>query len=244
MPTFGVGAYRLWQNEEEQYTSDTMQVFGKFFPDTGVDPTGLKGKGITSVKWIATGHLRLTLDDSYKELLDAGIGVALASAAGINVTLGDVGVNISDGDGQATVTAASTTGGDGIVWQAVPVGQLGNSITIQYAALSGGTTTVTVLRNAITVHPKAGETNAGVAAAVAASFEASRLVTALTVTGGSDVVLATSVLPLIGGVTPPSTIDLWINDSTAGTAADIAADPGNYIMVDFEFQNSTPLVPG
>lgn len=99
----------------------------------------------------------------------------------------------------AHVDIVSTTGGDKVAWTAVTAGAQGNQITIQYAAPSGGTTTVAVVGTSILVSPMTNETNAGVVAAVAGSA-AALLVTGVA-TGGTDHVVTTAATPLAGGIT-------------------------------------------
>lgn len=129
---------------------------------------------------------------------DGALGSLPASTANVGAHLGVCQSGAAAK--QASLSIASTTGGDGVLWTAVTPGAAGNLITITYASPSGGSTTVSVVGNAITISPMTSETNTGVVAAVAASSAASALISG-SATGGSDHVIAASSAPLTGGVT-------------------------------------------
>lgn len=101
---------------------------------------------------------------------------------------------------QATLFVQSTTALDGINYTATHSGTAGNSITVAYNAPAGGTTTIAVVGNAITVSPKAGETNNGLLTVLAGNAPASALVTASLAAGGADVLVTRGAASLAGGV--------------------------------------------
>lgn len=129
-------------------------------------------------------------------VLDGGIGTVQPSNAKTHAKLGVC--SLATASVAASLTIASTTGGDHVVWTAVTPGAAGNQISITQNALSGGSTLITVIGNTIVITPKTGETNTGIVAAVAASA-AALLVTGVA-TGGGDVVVAASAASLTGGV--------------------------------------------
>ena len=117
--------------------------------------------------------------------------------------LGSTGIAIdwANANVQASLNVPSTTGGDGILWTAVPIGAAGNLIKIVQNAPSGGSSTAAITTSGaftvVTISPKSGETNAGLITAIASSVAAE--ITGVA-TGGSDVVIAFSSAALAGGL--------------------------------------------
>jgi hypothetical protein len=86
---------------------------------------------------------------------------------------------------QASCFIASATSGDGITFTAVPIGSLGNGISIVVAA-TGGSGSVSVVGNIITIDcTSSGITNAAVGGLIVASTAAAKLVQ-VAVTGAGD----------------------------------------------------------
>ncbi len=131
-------------------------------------------------------------------VLDGALGSVPPSVANIHVKIGVC--SLATASVAASKLIGSTTGGDGVTFTALTTGAGGNLINVTYATPSGGTTTVSVTGNAITVNPKTGETNAGVVTAVQASGPASALVTVAAVVG-TDLVIAVAQTFLSGGFT-------------------------------------------
>ncbi len=123
---------------------------------------------------------------------------------------GDLGnsISITYETAQATLFLQSATVGSGLTFTATSsyTGPAGQLITVAMAAPNpnSSNTLVTVNALAISIFPKANETNTGVAAAVAANPAALQLVGTPAVAGGSDLVIGNSgAAPLGGGYVPP-----------------------------------------
>jgi hypothetical protein len=102
---------------------------------------------------------------------------------------------------QASLLVPSTTTNMGINLTATLAGTSGSLITVTINAPSGATTTVSVSGNAITVNPKTGETNDGLATVLSTNVPASNLVQIVPggVIGPNDLVAAMTSTALSGG---------------------------------------------
>lgn len=169
-------------------------------------------------------------------VLDGGIGAIQPSNAKTHAKLGVC--SLGTASAAASLTIASTTGGDHVVWTAVTAGAAGNQITITQNALSGSTTIVSVVGPSITITPKTGETNTGIVAAVAASA-AALLITGVA-TGGSDVVVAAALAPLTGGVT--GTINTIISLTSASQCQSLLGYGPLPDACAYSLQNSAGLI--
>ncbi len=65
-----------------------------FLPNgsSAVDQDSIKGRGIASVAWTATGKFTITLADSYVALMSASFLIAMTSEADLNPQIGAVDV--------------------------------------------------------------------------------------------------------------------------------------------------------
>lgn len=128
---------------------------------------------------------------------------------------------------QSTLLVASSgDAGDGVNFTSVAYDHTANLISVGYAATSGGSTTVSVVGNAITVHPKTGALNSDVVTAIGASAAASALVTAVADDPGDALNAgATSAAFLTGGLAAAplilSTDGLFLRLSDGGVGGSV-----------------------
>lgn len=128
----------------------------------------------------------------------------------------------------SSLDVLSTTGSNKVGYTAVTPGGVGNLISVTYNAPAGPVTSVAVSQvfnpdgvlqdNKIVVSPKAGETNAGVAAAIAAFGPSAALVTT-TVVGPGDLVTTRNHAYLTGGFGVALT---WVNADGTTASSPIA----------------------
>lgn len=171
------------------FTDNSSNPLDNFYPLIVITATGTSSAGTAQYVYSLDGGITF----SAPQVMPSG-SAAISLPGGISLTPQDTNT-------QASLNVPSTTGGDGILWTAVPVGAAGNLIKIVQNSPSGGSSTAAITHvggyTVVTISPKTSETNSGLITAIAASV--ATYITGVA-TGGSDDVIAFSSAPLAGGV--------------------------------------------